>query len=127
MLLVGAVSLIKGTVREAGPAIVEVCDLLEGKLNEIGFVANAPFKTVHLIVRLGEKNELKPKYQAINKRHMELPVTVEVELAPLRVAKRDEVVRTFMKATVAVLLDVARKYDLPSDGLSDLLPADTHA
>jgi hypothetical protein len=126
-LLVGAVALIKGTVREAGPAIVEVCDLLEGKLKEIGFVDNAPFKTVHLIVRLGEKTELKPKYQAINKRHMELPVTAEVELAPLRVAKRDEVVRTFMKATVAVLLDVAQKFGLPSDGLSDLSPAENQA
>jgi hypothetical protein len=118
-LLVGAVSLIKGNVRDAGLAMVEVCDRLEVKLKDIGFVENAPFKTVHLILRLGEKTELKPKYQAINKRRMELPATVEIEMEPLRLAKRDEVVRVFMKATVAVLLDVAQKFNLPVEGLSE--------
>lgn len=119
-LLIGAVSLIKGRVKEAGMAMVEVADKIEPLLNETGYMNNAPFKTVHLIVRFGEKTDLEPKFSAINKRELELPAAVELELAPLRMATRDVVARVIMDATVGVLLRVAEKYNLPKDGLSEL-------
>ncbi|KZN34360.1 hypothetical protein N480_22415 [Pseudoalteromonas luteoviolacea S2607] len=117
ILLIGGVSLIKGRVREAGLAMQEICDDLEPLLNEIGYVDNAPFKTVSMIIRFGEKTDLTPDYDPINKRHSELPVAVEMELASLRVASKDVVKSTFVKATIDVLIDVAKKYDLPSEPL----------
>jgi hypothetical protein len=119
-LLIGAVSLIKGRVREAGMAMVEVADRIEPVLNETGYMASAPFKTVHLIIRFGEKTDLDPKLSPINRREMELPAAVELEMAPLRLATRDVVARAIMDATVAVLLNVAEKYNLPKDRLGEL-------
>lgn len=117
ILLIGGVSLIKGRVREAGLAMKEICDDLEPLLKEIGFVDNAPFKTVSMIIRFGEKTDLTPDYEPINKRHSELPVAVEMELSALRVASKDVVKSAFVKATIDVLIDVAKKYDLPSEPL----------
>ncbi len=117
ILLIGGVSLIKGRVREAGLAMKEICDDLEPLLKEIGFVDNAPFNTVSMIIRFGEKTDLTPDYEPINKRHCELPVAVEMELSGLRVASKDIVKSAFVKATIDVLLDVAKKYDLPSEPL----------
>jgi hypothetical protein len=117
ILLIGGVSLIKGRVKEAGLAMKEICDDLEPLLKEIGFVDNAPFKTVSMIIRFGEKTDLTPDYEPISKRHSELPVAVEMELASLRMASKDVVKSAFVKATIDVLLDVARKYDLPAEPL----------
>lgn len=120
ILLIGAVVMLRGRVKESGLAMVEVCDRLEPVLAQIKFVANAPFKTVHLIINYGEKTDLKVKYQAINKRHEELPVTVDLEQAPLRMASREVVAKEIMNATIEVLLQVAEKYSLPSEGLREL-------
>ncbi len=113
VLLIGGVSLIKGRVKEAGIAMKEICDELEPLLQGIGFVENAPFNTVSMIIRFGEKTDLTPEYGPISKRHSELPVAVEMELASLRVASKDVVKSAFVKATIDVLLHVAKKYDLP--------------
>ena len=120
VLLIGGVSLIKGRVREAGLAMKEICDELEPFLNEIGYVNEAPFKTVSLIVRFGEKTDLKPDYDPINKRYSELPVAVEMELASLRTASKEVVKNTFVIATIDVLIDVAKKYGLPAQQLESL-------
>lgn len=117
ILLIGGVSLIKGRVREAGLAMKEICDDLEPLLKEIGFVDNAPFKTVSMIIRFGEKTDLTPDYEPINKRHSELPVAVEMELSTLRVASKDVVKSAFVKVAIDILLDVAKKYGLRSEPL----------
>lgn len=117
ILLLGGVSLFKGRVRDAGLAMQEICYDLEPLLNEISFVDNAPFKTVSMIIRFGDKTDLNPNYEPINKRQSELPVAVEMELASLRVANKDDVKSAFAKATIDVLIDVAKKYNLPSEPL----------
>ena len=117
ILLIGGVSLVKGRVKEAGLAMQEICNDLEPLLKEIGFVDNAPFKTISLIIRFGENTNLTPEYEAVNKRHSELPVAVEVELAGLRTADKDTVKSAFTNATIDVLLDVALKYNLPASPL----------
>jgi hypothetical protein len=120
ILLIGGVSLIKGRVKQAGPVMKEICDEVEPILKEIGFVDDAPFKTVSLIIRFGEKVDLTPDYGPIDKRHKELPVAVEMELASLRVASSDVVKKALLKATVDVLIDVAKKYDLSSKSLETI-------
>lgn len=117
ILLIGGVSLIKGRVKEAGLVMKEICDDLEPLLQEIGFVSSAPFKTVSMIIRFGDKTDLTPDYEPINQRHSELPVAVEIELSSLRLASRDVVRNAFVKATIDVLLDVAKKYGLPFEML----------
>ncbi|HBV20919.1 MAG TPA: hypothetical protein DEF07_04265 [Nitrosomonas sp.] len=117
ILLIGGVSLVKGRVKESGLVMKEICDELEPMLQEIGFVDNAPFKTVSMIIRFGEKTDLTPDYDPINKRYSELPVAVEMELASLRIASKETLKNAFVKATIDVLIDIARKYNLPCESL----------
>lgn len=122
ILLIGGVSLVKGRVREAGLVMQKICNELEPFLKEIGFVDNAPFKTVSMIIRFGEKTNLNPEYEPINKRHSELPVSVEFKLSSLCTASKEAVKNAFVKATIDVLADVAHRYNLPADQLKTLNP-----
>lgn len=121
VLLIGGVSLVKGRVKEAGPVMREICDELEPMLNNMGFLDNAPFKTISMIIRFGERNNLTPQYDPINKRHSELPVAVELELASLRTASKEVVKSAFVTATIDVLLDVSEKYGLPNASLKAIV------
>ena len=121
ILLIGGVSLIKGRVKEAGPAMKEICDELEPMLQEIGFVNNAPFKTVSMVIRFGEQTNLIPDYDPINKRYSELPVAVEMELSSLRMANKETVKSAFIRVAIDVLLDVAKKYQLPCEPLEAIV------
>jgi len=102
--------------------MAEICDEFESLLMEISFIDNAPFKTISLIIRFGEETDLKPSYEAINERHSELPVAILMELAELRMASKAVVKTAFSKATVEVLFDVAKKYNLPTKRLAELAP-----
>ena len=113
ILLIGGVSLVKGRIPDAGVVMQEICNQLEPLLAETGYIDNAPFKTVSLILRFGEKTDFTPIYEPINKRYSELPVAVELQLAALRSADKDTVINEFFSATIGVLIDVARKYSLP--------------
>ncbi len=117
ILLIGGVSLVRGRVREAGPVMREICDELEPMLQGIGFLDKAPFKTISMIIRFGEKDDLTPQYDRINARHSELLVGVELELSGLRTASKDVVKAAFVTATIDVLLDVSEKYGLPNSPL----------
>ena len=121
ILLIGGVSLVKGRVKEAGPVMREICDELEPLLQDMEFLDKAPFKTISMIIRFGKKNDLTPQYDPINKRHSELPVAVELQLAGLRTANKDEVKAAFVTATIDVLLDVSEKYGLPNTPLKAII------
>lgn len=112
--------MVKGNVKHSGLVMQDICSKLEPILDKVGFADDAPFKTVSIIIRFGEVTNLVPDYGQIDKRHMELPVAVELEMSKLRFAERKFVEDTFFHATVSVLLDVAKKYDLPSSSLMSL-------
>lgn len=120
ILLLGGVSLGKGRIRDAGIIMREICDDLEPMLTEAGFVDEAPFKTISMIIRFGQKDDLTPKYDRINKKHSELPVAVELELAGLRTMNKDDLRCAFITATIDVLLDLAQKYGLPDTQLREI-------
>ncbi len=121
ILLIGGVGLVRGRVRDAGPVMVEICNELEPLLRESGYSDSAPFKTVSLILRFGAQSKLDPEYGALDRRHSELPVSVELEMGKLRRMGREDVKREFLLATLSVLVDVAQRYGLPQDGLPDRL------
>ena len=122
-MLIGAVSLVKGRVREVGLVMQDVMNLLEPRMASAAFLVNAPFKTVHLIIRFGDKTDLEVEYQPINKRDMELPVAVQLELAPLRMASREVALAAILQATTAVLADISKRYGLPPLDTTDLTAA----
>lgn len=79
------------------------------------FLEGAPFQRLDLILRYGEEQNLCPEYQRMKSEVLDL--AVELEMAVLRKAKRDEVYRHFRHALVEGVLAVAEKYDLPREEL----------
>jgi hypothetical protein len=114
VLLIGGVALVKGRVRDAGAIMVEICDAWEPILRSKGFVKDAPFNTVSLVIRFGEKESAEAELARIDGRNKELPVSYELPMAVLRSADRATVKGFFSKATEKALERVAEKYDLPS-------------
>lgn len=101
----------------------EVMDELEAIMLEEGFLDGAPFKWIGIVLRYGLKNEDKPHYSRISKRHGDLPVAIELDTHELRFASRDELKQRFMIATLKCLVDIGKKYNLPCERFSEMLAA----
>jgi hypothetical protein len=113
----GFVDLIKGRLRNLHTTI-GIQDEIEKIIIDSGFLEGAPFKWVGLIYRLGLQNKLKPEYQRINKKYGDLPIAVEVRMDVLRWADQNDLQLLkdiFMIAGLEALLDVGKKYNLPTD------------
>jgi hypothetical protein len=116
-LLVGAVALTKGRLPGSGQAILAARNSIEQALVQHKFLAGAPFRTVSLILRYGDKDDLNPEFGALDTRNQELPVAVEMSLARLKTLSPSQLEREFRAAIIEVLCDVAANYDLPFEFL----------
>jgi hypothetical protein len=97
---------------------VSIQDDIEKIMIDSHFLEEAPFKWVGLIYRLGIKNDLKPEYQRINKKYGDLPIAVEIDTDILKWADRNDVKLLkdlFMMAGLEALIDVGKKYKLPTE------------
>jgi hypothetical protein len=63
------------------------------------------------------KNDFKPVYQGINRLHGDLSIALEVDTHPLINADLEATKAVFRQATLEALLQVAQKYNLPTDEL----------
>jgi hypothetical protein len=117
ILLIGGVALMRGRVPAAGPVMVEVCNEWEPRLRELGFVENAPFKTISLIIRFGDLASEAPVLSKVDERTRELPVAFELPMPQLRDADRERLKELFGRAAELTLEAVARKYGLPFPSL----------
>lgn len=107
-----------GRLKNAGAAMVEVCDELDPVLTATKFAEKAPFKYVSLIIRYDIKNDTKPKYQGIAKKYGELRIAVELDMTLLKSASKNGTLKTvFQIATLDALIDVGEKYQLPVEKL----------
>lgn len=108
ILLIGGVGLVKGNIKDAGKAMVSICDELEpsfsGEMYE-----NTPFETVSLIFRYGTKITL-PEIGRINKKHAELEVAVELPMSELRIMRYDDLRARFKAETLRALIAIGDKY-----------------
>ena len=118
-ILIGAVGLVKGSVRDGGKVMVATCDLLEPDFESTEFLAAAPFEAVSLILRYGEKWG-GVEIGKIN-RHRELEVAIELPMSEVRAMDFATLSRTVMSATLKSLIAVGQKYDLPFERWKELL------
>ena len=110
--------MIRGSVRYGGPAMVEIFDEINPYLVGDGFLADAPFGLLNGIIRYGTKFDPHAEVGAIDKRNNELPFAVEVEMARLKRASKDEVKAEFLKALIPALFAISLEYELPANGLT---------
>ncbi len=118
-LVLGGVALVKAQLKNDCQAMAGVRDELESVLISSGWFPDAPFRWVGLIIRYGLKTESEPHYQPINKKHGDLPIAVEVDTNHLLEIHTDpERLKAFLKrVTIDCLLNVARRYELPTEAL----------
>jgi hypothetical protein len=98
----------------------EIMNELESRMIECGYLNDAPFKWVGLILRYGLTNEEEPHYQRINKKHGDLPVAIELDVHDLQDASREELKELFMIATLKTLIHVGKRYNLPYEKFADM-------
>jgi hypothetical protein len=118
-LLLGGVGLIRGDIKNAGPALVAVCDELDPVLRSSGFAERAPFERLDGIIRFGERTTETPELGPIQRGG--LPFAIEVPLAPLRRASLEVVQGAFRRACLLALIHIGRVYDLPVAALEERL------
>lgn len=116
-IVLGGVGLIKGDIRESGHAMVEITKEINPYLVKDGFLANAPFKLLNGVIRFGTQFDPHAEVGPIDKRNNELPFAVEVEMAPLKRAPKEEVKAEFLRALIPALFAISLDYDLPVNGL----------
>ena len=118
-LLLGGTGTVPGRIRNAGPALVAVCDELDPLLSENGFRTAAPFERIDGIIRF--VGRCSDQFAIGPIREGGLQITMEAEMAPLQRAPLSEVTNAFRSVTVRALLEVAKQYRLPSHGIERLL------
>lgn len=110
-LLIGAVGLVKGRVRDDGKAMVSICDELEPHFVDKKLLDGAPFDVISLILRYGTK-ETGAKIGRINKRHAELEVAIELPMEEVRALQYGALRQRIRNVTLDALIAVSDKYDL---------------
>ncbi len=110
-LLIGGVGLVKGTIKNAGKAMINVCEEFEPEFERIRFLEKAPFTSVSLIIRYGMRWGA-PEVGKINHRHSELEVAIEAPMAELRMLDESKLTGVVKKLTLIALVAIAMEYNL---------------
>lgn len=122
IILIGGVGLVKGSLRGIGKFMLEVCNDFEPVLQEYKFTESAPFHTISIIIRVGERSDFDPEYGSVNRRSDEIPVSVQIDMKELHEIAMDKGKMRQLVADIAIniLYDIAKKYSLPIEALSKL-------
>ena len=116
-LVLGGVGLVKGGIRHAGPAMVEITQEINPYLVGDGFLSVASFHLLSGIIRYGTKFDPHAEVGPIDRRNNELRFAMEVDLTLLKRASKEDVKAEFLKALIPALFAIALEYDLPVNGL----------
>lgn len=104
-------------------ALNRVRDELEQEIIECGYLDQAPFKWVGLLIRKGLVDETEPHYEKIDRKHGDLPLAIEVDTHRLLNASEDEIAAVYRRATLIALIHAGEQYGLPTGRLKLLLPS----
>ncbi|MCA9250108.1 MAG: immunity protein 39 [Phycisphaerales bacterium] len=114
-LLIGAVALVRGGVRDDGKAMASICDELEPYFSSESVLENAPFDCISLILRYGVASRGKPEIGRINKQHSELEVAYELSMNDIRRMDYEALRDHYRAATLETLLAVSERFGLQAE------------
>ncbi|MBN8241246.1 immunity protein 39 [Marinobacter hydrocarbonoclasticus] len=119
-LLIGGVALGKGRLKNSGAAVMQARNEMEQHLVDNSYLETAPFKTINMIFRYGDKDDWDPEIGNIDTRNGELPVAIEFDVSKLKTMNVEEMKSWFRLSLIEVLCDIAANYDLPYEFLDKL-------
>ena len=119
-MVLGGVGLIKGRVKDSGPAMVAVATAIRECITPNWF-SNQSFDYVQLILRFGDASMPETEFQPVNRRHRELPLARTLSMRDCQQAARDgRLTDLFMQETQVALKDVAMRYQLDTAWIGTL-------
>jgi hypothetical protein len=107
--------------RQNAAAANRVRDELEAEVINSGFLKDAPFSWIGLIIRYGLKDEEIPHYETVDRVDGELPMAIEIDVHWLLGASEEEMARVYRETTLRALVHAGEKYNLPVSRLKSLL------
>ena len=113
------IALVFGSIKNS-KITCEPIDYLNSFMKEQKILDKCQFYYVALVCNLGIKNELKVKFGRISKAYGDLPIEVELDMEILMWADQhnlDLLYDIYMIAGLEALLQVAKKYKLPTEAL----------
>jgi hypothetical protein len=120
-LLVGAVSAIP-RLRLGLPVktIIPARDEIRAAMEANGYLSSAPFKTVSVIFRYADSENLEPDRYEIDPKTECLNLAIEFDGRVLAQLSEQEQAAKFRMALIDVLCDVAANFELPYEFLDEL-------
>jgi len=116
------VSLTKARLnKQSGEALDLTRDEIEKVVIDSNYLDGAPFSWVTIAIRYGLKNDDKPRYQAVNKKYGDLPLSIEVDTHDLIDASIEDLNLIFKRAVLKALIHAGRKFGRPTEALEKLL------
>ena len=118
----GGISLTTQRVsRHTGQALNEIGDEIEQLIVDSGYLEEAPFSWVTIMIRYGLSYDQIPTYQKINKKFGDLPLSIEVDTHDLIDSSLDDAKLIFGEAILRALIHAGEKYERPTDRLEEAL------
>ena len=114
-LVIGVVDLVKVRFRHTLPVASQIRDELENEIVQMGWFPNKHFDWVGLIWQYGLKTDVKPEIKKVNRKHGDLPVSIEIDAAKLKELDQNiDDIKAYLKSiTISCLISVGLQYDLP--------------
>lgn len=103
------------------PMLVRASHDIEQHLLQTGFLEDAPFWWVTMIIREGLKDDPEPEIQRINKKYGDLPLRIEIDVRRIAAAPDEKVYATYLRAALIALIHAGKRYHRHVSELEDLL------
>ena len=102
-------------------ALTAARDEIEKTIIDSGYLNDAPFSWVTVVIRYGLKNDDDPRYQRVNKNYGDLPLSIEVDTHELIDASLDDLKLIFARAALKALVHAGKKFRRPTESLERML------
>lgn len=99
---------------------MEVRNTIEPELERNSYLSNAPFRTVSLILRFSNRDNLIPEIGEVDIGRILLPVAIEMNARHLEAVNSQVMAAYFKIVMIDVLCDVAANFDLPYEFLDNM-------
>jgi hypothetical protein len=115
------VSLTKARLPEGSELVLSALrEELESLLEATGYLKGAPFSWVTVALRFGLKDDLEPRFLPLNKKHGDLPLSIELDVAGLQGRPLEAYRLAYRRATARALHSAGLRYNLSAESKSAL-------
>jgi hypothetical protein len=110
------VSLTKARLPSGCEAVLSaVREELESLLEATGYLKDAPFSWVTVVLRFGLKDDLEPSFLRVNKKSGDLPLAIELDISNLQGESSEAHRLAYRRAVARALHSAGLRYNLSSE------------